>query len=157
GVGAYSPYAGFKRFDEEGPQRYSLVKSDRSTLLQLAAGAAFRFNDFRIGATVQNTMAHLTERVVLSGYSGIFGYAEDPDLDILEELELEDNLNITGNIGAAFDLGPVTLGATVQLPYKLNARAAYRVRLPSSVFFDSITVEGDKVDIEVPFPLMIRG
>jgi long-subunit fatty acid transport protein len=157
GVAAYAPYAGFQRFDETGPQRYALVESDRTTLLHLAAGAAFRFNRMRVGATVQNVMGHLKQRIVLSGYTGLFGHAEDPELDILEEIELKDDVNITGNIGASFELGDFTLGAAVQLPYKLSGEAAYRVRLPSSAFFDGMSVEGDKVHLEVPFPTMIRG
>lgn len=157
GIGAFSPYAGFQRFDEHGPQRYALVESDRTTLLHLAAGAAFRFGDFRVGATIQNVLGHVRQRIVLSGYSGIFGHPEDPDLDILEEVDLEDNVNLTGNLGASYDAGPITLGLAVQLPYSFSGKAAYRVRLPSSVFFDKMSVEGDKVDLEVPFPLMIRA
>jgi hypothetical protein len=126
-------------------------------MLHLAAGLALRFGKFRIGATVQNVMAHLRQRIVLSGYTGLFVHPEDRELDILEEVELEDQLNLTGNIGASFDLGPVTLGATVQLPYKISGDAAFRVRLPSSVFFDSMEIEGDTVLLEVPFPLAVRG
>jgi long-subunit fatty acid transport protein len=157
GVGAFAPYAGFQRFSEDGPQRYALVESDRTTLLHLAAGAAFRFDRFRVGATLQNVMGHLKQRIVLSGYSGIFGHAEDSELDILEEIDLKDDINLTGNIGASFELEPFTFGLAVQLPYALSGESAYRVRLPSSVFFDSMRVEGDKVQLEVPFPLMIRG
>lgn len=157
GVAAYAPYSGFERFSETGPQRYALVESDRTTMLHLAAGASVRLGRFRIGATIQNVMAHLRQRIVLSGYTGLFGHPEDPELDILEELELEDQLNLTGNLGASFDAGPITLGATVQLPYEVSGDAAFRVRIPSSIFFDSMEVEGDTVHLAVPFPLAVRG
>lgn len=157
GAGAFAPYAGFHRFAEDGPQRYALVESDRTTLLHLALGAAFRFDRFRVGATVQNVLGRLRQRIVLSGYSGIFGHAEDAELDILEEIDLQDDTNITANFGASVDLAPFTFGLAVQLPYNLSGESAYRVRLPSSVFFDSMTVEGDRVQLSVPFPLMIRG
>lgn len=157
GVGAYAPYAGHGRFDETGPQRYSLVDNDQSTIFYLDAGAALRFGRFRIGGGLQNVSAHLKQRVVLSGYSGIFGNPEDPELDILEEIELQDPINLTGNIGASFDAGPLTLALAVQLPYRIAGQADFRVRLPSSVFFDSMEVDGSKVDLEIPFPLAVRG
>ncbi|MCK6548036.1 outer membrane protein transport protein [Myxococcota bacterium] len=157
GVGAFAPYSGFTRFDEAGPQRYALVESDKTTLLYLAGGAALRFGQFRIGGSVQNVLAHVKQRLVLSGYTGLFGWESDPTLDILQELDLEDNANVTGNVGASFDAGPVTIGAAVQLPYTVSGDAKFRIRLPSSVFFDSMRVEGDTVFVEVPFPVMIRG
>jgi long-subunit fatty acid transport protein len=157
GLGAFAPYSGFTRFDEAGPQRYALVESDQTTLLYLAGGAALRFGRFRIGGSVQNVLAHVKQRIVLSGYTGLFGWESDPTLDILQELELEDSANLTGNVGASFDLGPVTFGAAVQLPFTVSGDARFRVRLPSSVFFDAVRVEGDTVFLEVPFPLMVRG
>jgi long-subunit fatty acid transport protein len=156
GLGAYAPYAGFARYDESGPQRYSLVASDKTTILYVNAGAALRFGRFRIGGGIQNVDAHLKQDIVLSGYTGLFGTPTDPTLDVLEEIDLTRHFNITGNIGASFDWGPVTLGLAVQLPYKLAGDADFRVRLPSSVFFDSTQVDGNKAHIEVPFPLHVR-
>jgi long-subunit fatty acid transport protein len=157
GIGAYAPYSGFSKYDENGPQRYSLVESDRTTLLYLNAGAAFRFGRFRIGGGVQNVDAHLKETLVASGYTGLFGTAQDPSLDVLHQIELTNHFNITGNIGASFDAGPVTFGLAVQLPYTLKGDANLAVRLPSSVFFDNTTITGDKLYVEVPFPMAVRG
>ncbi len=157
GVGAYAPYSAQHAFNEAGPQRYSLVRSDATTQLILAVGASAHFGPLRVGASFQNVMSHLRQRTVLSGYTGLFGQPDDPELDILTELDLKDDFTPTGNFGGSFDLGPVTLGLAVQLPFSVAGDAKFRVRLGSSVFFDPITVEGDTVAFEVPFPLMVRG
>ncbi len=157
GVGAFAPYSAQHKFDEKGPQRYALIESHNTTLLYLAGGLSFHYGPVRIGATIQNVMAHIRQQTVLSGYVGLFGTPTDPELDIVNELELRDDFTLTGNIGMSIDLGPVTIGGTVQLPYTVEGQADFRVRLPSSVFFDSTTITGDKVDFAVPFPLMVRG
>jgi long-chain fatty acid transport protein len=157
GAGAYAPYSPQQRYSATGPQRYALVDSDENTQLFLAVGLAIHLNRFSFGATFQNVMTTLKQQTVLSGYTGLFGYAQDPELDILNELEIRDHFAPTGNIGAAFDAGPVSFGIAVQLPFKVSGQADFRVRLGESVFFDPIEVEGDKVHFEVPFPTMIRG
>ncbi len=157
GGGAFAPYSPQQKYSATGPQRYSLVDSDENTQLFLALGFAIHLARFSFGATIQNVMTNLKEQTVLSGYTGLFGYPEDPELDILNEIELSDNFTLTGNFGASFDAGPVSFGVGVQLPYKVSGQADFRVRMGDSVFFDPIEVEGDKVHFEVPFPTMIRG
>jgi long-subunit fatty acid transport protein len=157
GAGAYAPYSPQQAFDPGGPQRYSLVTSDENTQLFVAGGVAVRLNMFRFGATFQNVMTHLKHQTVLSGYTGLFGHAQDPELDIINELEITDNFAPTANFGASLDAGPLSFAIAAQLPYKVSGMADFRVRLGQSVFFDPIDVEGSKVHFEVPFPLMIRA
>ncbi|MCB9650502.1 MAG: outer membrane protein transport protein [Deltaproteobacteria bacterium] len=157
GAGIYAPYSPQHRFPEDGPQRYSLVESDRITMLIMNVGVALRLGPVRIGGGVQNVDFHLRQRTVLSGYTGLFSEPTDPDLDVLSELELHDAFTLTGNLGVSADLGPVTLGAAVQLPWTAKGQATFRVRLGQSTFFDPITVEGDTADFAVPFPWMARA
>lgn len=157
GGGMYAPYSPQHGFDETGPQRYALVASDQSTISVLAIGAAVRFGGFELGFTVQNVLAHIRQRTVMSGYTGVFGSPSDPELDILNELELRDDFTLSGNFGLTFQEGPVRLGVALQLPYTIGGRADFRVRLPTSVFFDAASVEGDGVDFEIPFPMQLRA
>lgn len=157
GAGAYAPYSPQQSYPEDGPQRYSLVTSDENTQLFIAAGFAIRLDRFRFGATIQNVMTHLKQRTVLSGYTGLFGSARDPELDILNELEIRDDFTLTGNLGASIDAGPLVFAVAAQLPYQVGGKADFRVRMGDSVFFDPIEVEGDQVDFQVPFPFMLRG
>lgn len=156
-AGAYAPYSPQHRFDEDGPQRYNLVESDRTTKLFVHLAAAVRLGPVRIGGGIQNVDFQLRQRSMLSGYTGLFGEPTDRELDVLSELEMHDPFTLTGNFGAAVDLGPVTLGATVQLPYTPQGQATFRVRLGESIFFDPIEVEGDQVQFAVPFPWMVRA
>ncbi|MCC7386982.1 MAG: outer membrane protein transport protein [Deltaproteobacteria bacterium] len=156
-LGAYAPYAGQLRFAEDGPQRYALVENHNSTVLFLHLAAGIRLGNFRLGGGIQNVMAHVRQRIVLSGYTGLFGYASDPELDVLAELDLNDPVNITANFGASWDLGPVTLALAAQLPFTVAGEATFRERLPSSVFFDNAAVEGDRAHLEIPFPFQLRA
>lgn len=157
GLGAYAPYGAQYKFAEDGPQRYALVENDKTRLLFVHLAASFRFGNLTVGGGVQNVIASVQQRMTFSGYTGLFGQPEDQDLDVLTELELHDSFTLTGNFGASYKIGPVTLGTAVQLPYTIGGEADFRVRLPSSVFFDNAQVEGDKVNVELPFPLAVRG
>lgn len=157
GLGAYAPFGGQFQFAEDGPQRYALVRNDQTKLLFVHLAAAVRFGDFRIGAGLQNVIGTLSQRTMFSGYTGLFGFEEDPELDVLTELELHDPFTLTANFGASYDLGPLSLGFSVQLPFSVGGEGTFRVRLPSSPFFDPTSIEGDRVRIDVPFPLCFRG
>lgn len=157
GLGAYAPFGGQYRFAEDGPQRYALVGNDQTKLLFIHLAAAVRFGDLRLGAGLQNVIGTLSQRTMFSGYTGLFGFTEDPELDVLTELELHDPFTLTANFGASYDLGPVTFGLSFQLPYSVGGEGTFRVRLPSSPFFDPTSIEGDRVRVDIPFPLAFRG
>ncbi|MBI2372884.1 MAG: outer membrane protein transport protein [Deltaproteobacteria bacterium] len=157
GLGAFAPWGAQYKFPETGPQRYSLVDSSASTFLVLEAAAALRIGDhLRLGAGLQNVIAHVRQILVLSGYTGLFGYPDDPSLDVVNEIELSDAFTPSANLGVSYDVGPVTLGLAVQLPYTVAGDADFRARLPSSVFFDPTEISGDKAYMEIDFPLMAR-
>lgn len=156
-LGAYAPYSGQLAFAEDGPQRYSLTANDHTTLLVLNAAAAVRLGRLRLGAGIQNVMAHVKQRSVLSSYTGLFGTPDDPELDTLSNLDLNDPFTLSANAGASFEAGPFTFGLALQLPYTVSGDAKFQVRLGPSVFLDPIVVEGDSAKFELPFPLMVRG
>jgi long-subunit fatty acid transport protein len=156
-LGAYAPWAGQLAFPEDGPQRYAMVRNDASLFLYIHAAMAVRIGDLRLGGGVQNVIADVQQDVVLSAYTGLFGFAEDPELDVASHFELSDPLTFTGNFGAAYDLGPVTLAASVQLPFTVEGTAKFEQRLPTSVFFDNVEVVGDQATLSIPFPMAVRG
>ncbi|MBI4822204.1 MAG: outer membrane protein transport protein [Deltaproteobacteria bacterium] len=158
GLGAYAPWGAQYTFSETGPQRYSLVDNASSTFLVIELAAALKIGDnLHIGAGLQNVVSHIRQRLVLSGYTGLFGYPEDPTLDVLNEIELQDPFTPSANVGVSYEAGPVGFGLAVQLPYTISGDADFRARLPSSVFFDPTTIEGDKAHMEIDFPLMVRA
>jgi long-chain fatty acid transport protein len=157
GIAAYAPWSGQLRFTEDGPQRYAMVQNHESRILYLHLAGAIRLGNLRIGAGLQNVTATLKQRMVVSAYSGLFGWADDPELDVLTNLELSDPINITANAGFAYDAGPLTFAASIQLPFGIAGEATFQQRLPSSVFFDNVSVEGDRATMDIPFPLILRG
>lgn len=157
GLGVYAPYSPQHRFDEDGPQRYAMVESDQTTKMYINLAAAFRLGPVRIGAGIQNVNFRLIQRSRLSGYTGLFGEPTDPSLDAMTEIDLHEQVSLTGNFGLSADAGPVTFGASVQLPYTVSGQANLRVRLGDSPFYDSVTVDGNKADLAVPFPWIVRA
>ena len=157
GLAAYAPMGAQYKFPETGPQRYALVENDKSTVLFIHLAAAYRLGGFSFGGGLQVVNAHVRQRSVLSGYSGLFGYEEDPELDVLSELELKDPFTLTGNAGVSYTFETLTVGASVQFPYTLSGDASFRNRLPSSVFFDAAGIDGDQAYLEVPHPWTVRA
>jgi long-chain fatty acid transport protein len=157
GLAAYAPWGATVAFPATGAQRYQLVQSTGSFGLTVALGAALRLGDLRLGAAFTNTLLRVKQRLVLSAYTGLFGFAEDPSLDVLAEIDLDDPLNLGGTFGIGYTLGPVELGAMVQLPFEAGGDASFRQNKPSSVFFDPVEIKGDTARISVPFPVMARA
>ncbi len=157
GFGVYAPMGAQYAFPEDGPQRYSLVENSRSAVLFFHLAGAVRVGRLSLGAGLQNVYAHVIQRSVLSGYSGLFGWEEDPELDVVSELELRDPFTLTGNFGASYALEDFTFGASLQLPYTIAGEATFLNRLPSSVFFDPSSLDGSTATLEVPHPLTARA
>lgn len=157
GLGAYSPWSAPVAYGEDGPQRYQLIGNDQTLAVYIHLAAAVRIGSFRFGGGIQNVMANIKQQVAVSAYTGLFGYAQDPTLDVVTQLDLNDPFTLTGNFGAAYDLGRFTFGAAVQLPFTISGDAKVDQRLPSSVFFDNVTLVGDKAHLEIPFPVSVRG
>jgi len=154
-LGAYAPWSAQGRYDEAGPQRYSLIANDESVVLYIHLAVAIRLGDFRFGGGIQNVIGNIKQRVTLSAYTGLFGTPEDPDFDVLSEVVLSDPFTLSGNFSAAYDAGPVTFGVVYQLPYSMSGSATFKQRLPSSVFFDNVEIIGDQADMSIPFPMAI--
>ena len=159
GFGIYAPYLSGHQFPEDGPQRYVLVDNDASLLLYLHAAVAWEYKDWvRIGAGFQNVPANFVLVNVTSAYTGLYGEAEDPDLDILTRITLRNLFNPSGNFGAWVRVTPnVEAAVSFQLPVRIRDRnAKIETRLPSNAFFEDAKLEGDSIDGEMRFPFMAR-
>jgi long-subunit fatty acid transport protein len=95
---------------------------------------------------------------VVSGYTGLFGDPEDPDLDILSEITLQSFTAFGGNIGAWWKAAPFLEAAvSVQSPIKFSDDAAeLRTRLPSSPVFNNAQVEGNTIAGSLSYPAIFR-
>ncbi len=157
--GAYTPYMSPARFPETGPQRYVLVDNQGSLMGIIQAGLAWEINDrVRVGASLQNFMANYRVISTTSGYAGLFGDPEDPDLDTLIEVTTRDLFSISANFGAWFSLTPwLEASASLQLPSTIHdTDATAKVRMADHPAYDNAALDGDTMTIIMKLPLIAR-
>ncbi len=158
--GIYAPYLSGHTFPEDGAQRYVLVDNDKSLLLFLHLAVAYQAGDsFRIGFGVQNVPASFELVTVSSAYTGLFGEAEDKDLDILSEVVLQDFFAPSANFGIWTRFSKNLSGAiSFQAPVQFKDNdTKLRVRLPSHPEFSGAKINGDSLTGEMWFPPVIRA
>jgi long-chain fatty acid transport protein len=160
GAAIYAPYAGLMKFDEDGPQRYSLIDMSKSVQVTISVGIGWKLGEHvRVGATLQNWVSSLSQTVMASGCPGETVCApEDPDFDSLVQVDQNDLFNPSGSLGVQADAGKkVTFGASFQLPVHIAGDVTLRTRLPNSGFYDGATVSGDQAGFDTTLPAIIRG
>ncbi len=151
-IGVFAPYAGASRFRSDGAQRYATIQSQNLAFMLEAAVAWQPLPGLRLGAGLVLFNMLLNETLAVSTFAGLFGAPEDPDLDALAQLQLQDLMVPTANIGiwfspAAFlpSLGGIELGFSVMPGFHLSATGELRLRLPENDFYS-----GASMDPEVP-------
>ncbi len=141
-----------------GPQRYSLIKPDR-LLLHYQVSVAYRpIKQLSFGVGVFLASFMMTERMKISAYPGIFGWAEDPTLDATIELKATDWVRPGAVIGVwGRPVKWLELGISYLTPLSVGAKGTIHVRLPSSYYFNDVSVSGDKIRLETDFPMILRA
>lgn len=158
--GLYAPYLSGHTFPEDGPQRYVLVDNDASLAGFIHFALAYEISEnMRVGGGIQLVPASFKLVNVASGYTGLFGDPEDPDLDILSEITLASVFNISGNLGYWTRLSPsVQAAISVQAPVIFSTDdATLRVRLPAHPAFNNAELDGDSLAGSIKFPLVARA
>jgi long-chain fatty acid transport protein len=159
GAGIFAPYSSLGRFPESGPQRYSMVDLSQSVVAIAEAAVGWEpMPGLRVGAGVQNMFVRLVSQIVFSGCPGQTVCApEDPEFDSQSEIDQRDYFAPSGIVGVQYDaLDAVTLGAALQLPFRVSGSGSIDVRLPSSGFFDGASVAGDEAAMSFNLPAMAR-
>ncbi|MBI4510034.1 MAG: outer membrane protein transport protein [Deltaproteobacteria bacterium] len=159
GVGIFAPYAALDGYPEKGPQRYSLITLHNSMIVIGEVALAYKVNDLiTLGAGLQNLFFSFNSRIVFSGCPAELVCApEDPEFDSLGEIRQLDLLNPSGVLGVQLrPLRGLRLGMALQLPFRSSSEGTVSVRLPVSGYFKGAHVEGERADIRMTFPLMLR-
>lgn len=166
GGGIWVPYAALTTYPdtleggEPAPQRYSLLSLDGSVLALLGIGAAYSpIPMVRIGATVGMLTGVFRSTVVFSGCvpERFFCAPEDPDWDVLAELNAGPIFAPTGQVGAVVIPHPkVRIGASFQLPIWVRSGATIRNRMPSAAVFATASQEGEDADLGFELPWSAR-
>ncbi|GAB4518508.1 MAG: outer membrane protein transport protein [Haliangiales bacterium] len=158
-VGVYAPYAGLGKYDEDGPQRYSLVDLSSSLLAITEVAFGYKLGDrVRLGAGVQNMVFLLDSTVAFSACPGETICApEDPEFDAVGRVSQLSLVNPSAVFGAQVDIHErVRAGVAVQLPFWISGSGTIQTRLPSSGFFDGAEVRGDEAEVSFVLPAAIR-
>jgi len=159
-AGVLAPYAAVQSYPEDGPQRYSLIDSSETALVILEAAVGYRVSKrLRIGAGVQNMISELATTVVFSGCPQEVTCApEDPEFDSLNKFSQLDLFAPSGVVGAQYDLSKgATAGVSFQFPFSISGTGDFQSRLPDSGFYDGATLVGDRGDLSLTLPPILRA
>ena len=158
--GIYAPYLSGHTFPEDGAQRYVLIDNDRSLLGFFHLAVAWNIGDhFQLGAGFQNVPADFVLVNMATGYTGLFGDPEDPNLDILTRIELKDFFAPTGNAGVTVGLSDwLSAALSFQGPVVFSDKdAKLTSRLPSHPESHDAKINGDSVAGNIKFPPVARA
>jgi long-chain fatty acid transport protein len=143
---------------QPSPTRYSIRGLKGSVLSNLAVGGAWHGIDgLSIGADVQLVVGQFKVETTLSSCDRfICSFPEQPDFDARSEVKLFPAVAVTGVLGVTYDMDIMRIGASVMLPYKLQGSADLQIKLPDAPIFSGANVTGNKADMAVNFPLIVR-
>lgn len=159
-VGVYAPYAGLGKYDEDGPQRYSLVDLSQSLLAVVEVAFGYQLNDrVRLGVGVQNMVFYLDSTVAMSACPGETICApEDPEFDALGKITQLSLFNPSAVAGAQVQVTDwLRVGLAAQLPFFIRGNGRIQTRLPPSPFFDGAEVRGDRAGVSFTLPAALRA
>ncbi|MDB4976772.1 MAG: hypothetical protein JWN48_5113 [Myxococcaceae bacterium] len=144
--------------NQPSPTRYSLTGLKGSVLSNLAIGGAYHgIKGLSLGADMQIVAGQFKVATDLSSCDRFTcAFPEQPDYDGHASAKLFPALAVTGVFGVTYDMGLMRLGASVMLPYELKGTADLNVKLPSAPIFNNAHISGNKADIGIKFPLIVR-
>lgn len=158
-LAAFTPYSGIPRYPVDGPQRYSEVSLEGSTMVTLELAMSVRIlPQLYLGFGFQNLFASFRNQSVSAGCTQLDCAPEDPNFDSPTEFNASSMFTPSGNIGALVVLPPyVRIGASFQLPYFIRAKGKAKSRLPSDPLYDGAVMRGDRMDAVFDFPWALRA
>ncbi len=173
-LGIFAPYAALTSYpspdDFKGkptaaiaggsPQRYSLVTLDGSTLVVIAAGAAFApTKEWRIGLSAGVLTGKFATTVAFSGCipERFLCAQESPSWDVLTQLDVGPIVSPYGSLGAVWIPNPHwRVGISSQLPIYVRSRASVKTRLPATPIFERARQQGEDANVAFDLPWNVR-
>ncbi len=164
GLGILAPNAQPYRWPSEvdgkpAPQRYSLIATDKSLIVHLAAGIAYSgIKGLSLGGTLHLVTGRFYTETVFSACDNfVCANPEDPEFDTRSTVDLNPFAALTGGLGFSYALSIVKVGGSFMVPYSIEGDGKIKAKLPEHPVFDDAKLEGDKVHLTVPFPTIIRA
>jgi long-chain fatty acid transport protein len=166
GFGAWAPYAALATYPDvvngkAAPQRYSLLSLDGSALAFVGAGAAFApIKELRIGAVVGMLTGVFNTKATFAGCvpERFICAPEQPSWDLLSQLAVGPIFAPTGEVGVTVVPSPAwRIGAAVQLPVYVRAKATLNTRLPATPVFEKASQVGTSGQVAFDLPWSVRA
>jgi long-chain fatty acid transport protein len=163
-LAVFAPNAQPYRFPDSvkgqaAPQRYSLIATDKSLIVHVAAGAAYSgIRNLSIGADAQLiTGRFYTETVFTACDMFACAFPEDPEFDSRSVVDLDPFFTFTAALGVTYQFPYVKIGVSGHTPYTIGGDATLDAGLPTHPVFDDARLEGNRVELKVPFAGIARA
>ncbi len=165
-LGFYTPYGSWSQYPDDGAQRYSAVRMEDMAYTVAAALAWQPTTGLRLGASMTLFTLRINESNAVSVFPGVFGEAEDRDLDGTIQMVAEDAWQL-GAVGGLWlhpgawlpALTGFELGFSVVPGCQIQADGKMRVRLPDHILYDDVTVDPAEppITVSLDLPWILRG
>jgi long-chain fatty acid transport protein len=151
--------AGANGTRDPAPTRYSLIGLRGSIFGSIVGGASYKITkSLAIGGDFHITTGRFKAETALSACDGaLCTFPEDREFDAYATIDAIPVWGFTGTAGIIYDMfGLVRWGASVTLPYQLRGPASIGMVMPQSQIFDNAKLEGDRANIHINFPTILR-
>lgn len=155
GGGVYGPPRSDTRYPSDGPQRYQLIESHNLQIHRaLSLAYELPWRELRVGVTGMSIDQRVRTRLAFNTFQGD---PEDPAWDADMRVTARDPGIVTGTLAASVSpLPAVTLAASVQLPYDVNARGSVRGELGAALD-ERAELHGGDITVKTKMPGVWRG
>ena len=145
---------------QPSPARYSLVSLDGSALVTTGAWFAVRpIEALALGVGVEVLTGSFQSTQVLSACppQSLVCASEEAQYDALSEVKAGPIVAPSGNAGVIYQVTPrVRIGASGQLPFRIDAPAKVTVKLPDAAEFDGAYQQGTSAHVRFNLPAVAR-
>jgi long-chain fatty acid transport protein len=139
---------------EPAPQRYSLLTMEGSVFAVGALSAAWTpIRGLSVGASLNAILGGFRIRVNISACDQVLcSQPENPEYDAEVEMHQSSTFELNARFGIRYTVGRLRIGAMFSTPYTIGGEAKIRVRLPDASIFRGARVDGDTIELGLPFP-----
>jgi len=166
-LGLFSPNSPVASFpltvgnpSQPSPTRYSLVSLDGSALVTTGAWFGVRpIEHLALGVGLEVLMGSFQSTQVLSACppQSLVCASEEAQYDALSEVKAGPIVAPSGNAGVIYEVTPaVRIGASGQLPFRIDAPAKVTVKLPDAAEFDGAYQQGTSARVRFNLPAVAR-
>lgn len=156
-LAAFGPYAGATEFDRQGDSRYLIVDQANALAYVQLSGALRLLPGLTLGFGLQLREFRMYQQVVGSVYPGMVGAPEDPQLDALIDVRVDDWFSPGFVAGLLWTpRRELELGFSYQNGFDVDGTGTLRAQIPSHYMYASMEQHGDRLRLTTRLPDIFR-